>query len=540
MMPLAELRGGTAKKNDIYVVISTDKALYLGRKRDRKKEMKDNVSWMTLADKKISRQHARIKFNSTLQKFQLKVIGKNGVTVNNKHISPDKPDSIVTLPRHATVEMGGYTFTYTDNRAGDVSNSASETESSSPEDTSSDSGDSSDENSNEKRYSQISDDSDCSLIIAESASEDSDAGSNDGPHQKRKVLMSKPKKKKNSRRRNPPRSKVSQKYRTHKDQGKKSLFDDLPTPAGWPSNGRSAATTAFAKRIAGENGEASKASGNSKKKQSKNSDAKRKRHSRSVKMYTPAPRDADGNVIFPIHIGGLTILDLGHIAHKRKKFHAKRYIWPIGFKSTRLYPSFRNPEVRIKYASEIVDGGNEPVFVVEPLFEDGEPCKENERIIATTPSGAWTEVVKRVNSLKLEKTGKRLFTTVSGPEMFGFSHATIAKLIQDLPGADLCERYVARDFVEKVNSRKRKRGGKGKNGAGDDQSTKKRKVATPDDSNSNNTKKPKTETPGEIVEEIEEEKGSILAPMPPSEEFEELETGFSVPRSGRIVFNNPY
>lgn len=40
-----------------------------------------------------------------------------------------------------------------------------------------------------------------------------------------------------------------------------------------------------------------------------------------------------------------------------------------------------------------------------------------------------------------------MYTTVSGPEMFGFAHPTIAKLIQELPGAERCPRYCFQTFV---------------------------------------------------------------------------------------------
>lgn len=54
---------------------------------------------------------------------------------------------------------------------------------------------------------------------------------------------------------------------------------------------------------------------------------------------------------------------------------------------------------------------------------------------------------KRINDLKEALTGKRMFTQLSGPEMFGFSHATIAKLIQEMPNANLCTTYVAPEYV---------------------------------------------------------------------------------------------
>lgn len=41
----------------------------------------------------------------------------------------------------------------------------------------------------------------------------------------------------------------------------------------------------------------------------------------------------------PIQLRGLTIECMGRVIFDRPKFHAKRYIWPVGFKSTRIYSS---------------------------------------------------------------------------------------------------------------------------------------------------------------------------------------------------------
>jgi hypothetical protein len=32
-------------------------------------------------------------------------------------------------------------------------------------------------------------------------------------------------------------------------------------------------------------------------------------------------------------------------------------------------------------------------------------------------------------------------------EMFGFAHPSIAKLIQEMPGAELCDKYIPQQFV---------------------------------------------------------------------------------------------
>ncbi|KAL6064802.1 F/Y-rich N-terminus-domain-containing protein [Balamuthia mandrillaris] len=206
------------------------------------------------------------------------------------------------------------------------------------------------------------------------------------------------------------KKKQKEKNKKKKGKKKKDLFDDLPTPEGW-------------------NKEDSPPS-------------KRKRHTHGIKQYVPVKRDKEGNIKFPIVIGGLKVYSLGSIVWDRKKFHAKRYIWPVGYKSTRVYPCMDDPSLKCVYTSEILDGKDGPLFRVSPSVG-------GRVITASTASGAWTEIVKTVNGLKLEKTGKRLFTTVSGPEMFGYSHPTIAKLIQDLPGAEKCRRYIFQEYVEK-------------------------------------------------------------------------------------------
>ena len=55
---------------------------------------------------------------------------------------------------------------------------------------------------------------------------------------------------------------------------------------------------------------------------------------------------------------------------------------------------------------------------------------EDEAIIEKSATAAWSAVIAKVNDMKTEETGKRQFTSVSGPEYFGFGVPAIAKLIQ--------------------------------------------------------------------------------------------------------------
>lgn len=49
------------------------------------------------------------------------------------------------------------------------------------------------------------------------------------------------------------------------------------------------------------------------------------------------------------------------IVSDRPAFHNERYIWPVGFKSTRSYPSMVEPSRRCLYTCRIIDGGDGPI-----------------------------------------------------------------------------------------------------------------------------------------------------------------------------------
>lgn len=86
-------------------------------------------------------------------------------------------------------------------------------------------------------------------------------------------------------------------------------------------------------------------------------------------------------------------------------------------------------------------------------------------IIANSATGVWTAIVKRANEIRNRDhsnsgtkdnnvTGKAYIDSsywgiiASGPDYYGFTHATIAKMIQDLPGAANCINYVWQTFGE--------------------------------------------------------------------------------------------
>lgn len=158
------------------------------------------------------------------------------------------------------------------------------------------------------------------------------------------------------------------------------------------------------------------------------------------------PRDASsGSPILPLHVtGGVTLLDLGQVDHTHDKFHNTRYIFPVGFKSRRMYASLVDPARRCGYTQEIRStstktkqghDSQEPVFVLI--------CEEapEQVLSSSTPSGVWAMLLERVKAHREEKAGKKLSTNISGQEQFGLSNAVIKSLIEELPNATLCKKY---------------------------------------------------------------------------------------------------
>jgi hypothetical protein len=144
---------------------------------------------------------------------------------------------------------------------------------------------------------------------------------------------------------------------------------------------------------------------------------------------------------FPMQIAtNLLLLELGNIDFEREQFHNERYIYPIGFKSEREYCSYiKGDGSRTLYRSEIIDGGDRPIFTVV-ASDDPDTIHSS-----PTVSGCWISVIKRVKDV----LKNRATTSISGPSCFGLSNPDVKKLIEKLPNAQKCMRY----FKEQVNKK---------------------------------------------------------------------------------------
>lgn len=150
------------------------------------------------------------------------------------------------------------------------------------------------------------------------------------------------------------------------------------------------------------------------------------------KLVQPISLDSSGRPVFPIVLGGLTVYSLGEIITDRALFHDETAIYPVGFCSTRVFASMKNPDLKCLYTCQIKDGGQGPQFEIAP-----EDDPQN-AIVASSALTCHANLLKAIAA----RRGKPLTNIVpTGADFFGFSHPTIQNLIQSCPGARKCSNY---------------------------------------------------------------------------------------------------
>ena len=147
----------------------------------------------------------------------------------------------------------------------------------------------------------------------------------------------------------------------------------------------------------------------------------------------------DGTPVMPLMLTATAwVVSLGHIVTDRTGFHTERYIYPAGFKSSRLYASTLDPTHRVRYNCEIIDVGD-PI----PLFRVSMEERPDVKYEGNSPTSPWTLILKRILELRTENP-KAL--SISGPDIYGLAAAPVIFLIQNMEGADKCVNYIPRVF----------------------------------------------------------------------------------------------
>ncbi|KAI8987455.1 F/Y-rich N-terminus-domain-containing protein [Mycotypha africana] len=172
--------------------------------------------------------------------------------------------------------------------------------------------------------------------------------------------------------------------------------------------------------------------------------------STAVRTYYEVDKDRNGNYILPVEIDSWTVIDLGTVVYDRPAYHNQRYIYPVNYTVKKWYRSMIDPQSDTQYTCRILDNGREPKFEVT-----ADDCDMT--YSGPTPTTVWTIIVRRAFSIRNQEYGHNPV----GPDFFGLRKNTIAKMIQDLPNASQCSRYVWQNFepakFNKPGSRTRRR-----------------------------------------------------------------------------------
>jgi hypothetical protein len=149
----------------------------------------------------------------------------------------------------------------------------------------------------------------------------------------------------------------------------------------------------------------------------------------------------------------LTIISFGKIHKKPGKgvLHSRNYIFPIGFKSEKMFKSFKDPSKRVTYTQELLlpeDGDDVEGDIIykltasdavdEPIFSDSSSTR------------VWTIVLNKLKMKCKELNLPPSKQAISGPKFFGLSNPKVQLRLEGLEGAENCDQY--RFFIQKSYS----------------------------------------------------------------------------------------
>ncbi|XP_045135454.1 transforming growth factor beta regulator 1-like [Portunus trituberculatus] len=167
--------------------------------------------------------------------------------------------------------------------------------------------------------------------------------------------------------------------------------------------------------------------------------ARKSGSSKPKRLCPPITLDSAGRPIFPITLGPLTIHSLGEIISDREAYHNEQCIFPVGFCSSRIYASLRDPLKPVLYTCKILDGGPSPRF--EIVCED----EEDAVVAGSSPAECHNQILQTINlSLDMDLLTIRSEGTDSderGCRFFGLTHPSVQNVLQACPGARKCSRY---------------------------------------------------------------------------------------------------
>lgn len=127
---------------------------------------------------------------------------------------------------------------------------------------------------------------------------------------------------------------------------------------------------------------------------------------------------------FPMQISSsLKLLNLGKIIPE-PYYHTEHSLFPVGFRSLRIYYSMFHPGVKCEYLCEILQGNLRPVFKVTSQEDTSNPIVEDD------PTTCWTQIYQKAGPLN-NKTFEKV--AISGTERFGLLDSYVVSMLEQLP-----------------------------------------------------------------------------------------------------------
>ncbi len=157
---------------------------------------------------------------------------------------------------------------------------------------------------------------------------------------------------------------------------------------------------------------------------------KKKTKKRAARRAADVPRDGDGAVVLPFTVGTVTVTSLGELV-AGDKYCCETALYPVGFASEAMRPSYKHPAVKVRYQMSVERGEEGPLFRLVCPHDTANPLV----------GSSADEVCLRAATLLAEASDKMAPSKARGDEWFGLSSETVRRVLQQLPGAEQCEGY---------------------------------------------------------------------------------------------------
>ena len=154
----------------------------------------------------------------------------------------------------------------------------------------------------------------------------------------------------------------------------------------------------------------------------------------------------DENNAFKMPAGpfsGVTIECLGKVLHStedaNKAWVSTNYILPVGYRSTKQFSKLdaRDLEEKCTWTQEIKRNKTDGTPLFSLTSEDGSIVIEKKSATA-----CWADVLSRAKTIRESAGEQAKKTAISGPEFFGYSAITVRLMIESLPDAEKCAKYI--------------------------------------------------------------------------------------------------